>query len=198
MDLSADGPNVAYYLAGQPFVPDAPDLARTQISRTQAEGMVGGSVDVAHITGLDTVSPAGVGFAGTPHLRSSDAPDYFYFYAEPDDTVAGVSFATSYDGGSENVETDSDGGASQFLFELIGVSAHDYVVDGTGSNADYILNAFSGADGGQYIFLYGPANDSPRSVGVSTVKVWRVEGVVPPPQPTPEFWTSFIGSREII
>ena len=125
-----------------------------------------------------------------------DDPDFFD--AEPDDTVAGVSFATSYDGGSENVETYSDGGASQFLFELIGVSAHDYVVDGTGSDADYILNAVSGADGGQYISLHGPANDSPRSVGVSTVKVWRVEGVVPPPQPTPEFWTSFIGSREII
>lgn len=45
MDLSADGPNVAYYLAGQPFDSGVPDLARVQISRAQAEGVVGGSVD---------------------------------------------------------------------------------------------------------------------------------------------------------
>ena len=197
MEMSADGPNVAYYLAGQPFDPDAPDLERMQISRAQAEGMVGGAVDVAHITGLDTASPAGVGFAGTPHLRSFDAPDYFFFDTGPDDTVAGVSFATTYDGGSEDVEAASDGGASQFLFELIGVSAHDYSVR-IDTPSYYVLRADSGADGGQYISLYNISADSPRSVGVSTVKVWRVEGVVPPPQPTPEFWTSFVGSREIV
>lgn len=198
MDLSADGPNVAYYLAGQPFDTGAPDLARVHISRAQAEGMVGGSVDVAHITGLDTVSPAGVGFAGVPHLRSSDAPEHFYYATEPDDTVAGFSFATSYDGGSESVEADSDGGASQFLFELVGVSAHDYTVPAyaDGADTDYQLRAYSGSDGGQYISLYGPADDSPRSVGVSTVKVWRVDGFVPPTPPTPKFWTAFVGSKE--
>lgn len=202
MDLSADGPDVAYYLAGEAFESGAPELARVQISRAQAEGMVGGSVDVAYITGLDTATPLGVGFGGVPHLRDLYAPDWFYFYYDPDpgDAPAGFSFATCYDGGSEDTEVSLGGGASQFLFELVGPSANSYVALGFSGTPeeDYELRAFSGADGGQYISLDAPPGISPRHVGLTTVKVWRVDGFVPPAPPAQKFWTSFIGAKEIV
>ena len=194
MELSPSAPDVAYYLCGEPAPDGAPDtFTRAKIDRSFAvmahssEGVVA-VVDVNNFN-LDPLEYDVTTFDGVvPFLRYEDAGDNGGGIVE-------VNFRTSYDRGGVNIEDDVDGGASQFLMEITGASAHDFTVrardDSYGASPE--IKAFSGNDGGQYVSLIGYTT----AFGITRIKLWRVAGSLPPPPPS-NFWTSFIGSREII
>lgn len=159
---------------------------------TALEAYSGAStVEVAQITGIDTGSISTVTFGGVPRCLSvSD-----YSGGDPP-KIASVEATITYDGGGANAPTDPDGGGSVFLVELVGNQSHFSVHDGSGTQFAY-LEASVMADGGQSVFVYESGVLSLQDT-IWTIKIWRVtEGGTPPTEPT-EFWTSFVGSREII
>ena len=83
------------------------------------------------------------------------------------------------------------GGASKFLVALYGDGACDVGVE---KGATVRIAHYISGDGGQYINLSGPP-DRDLDARITRIVIWRVEG--DPPEPS-DFWTSFVGSREII
>ena len=199
MDLSPSAPDVAYYLCGEPAPFGTPDtFTRAKVDRATAAATHAGegTVAVADINNINLPGYDVTTFAGVVTLRDEGGPPEDWVYVNVGvDGITGISFATSYDGGGFNTEDDVGGGASQFLMEITGVTAHDFTVrarnDLPGTYPG--IGAFSNDYGGQHLGLSGYTG----SIDITRIKLWRVAGSAPPPPPS-NFWTSFIGSREII
>lgn len=147
-----------------------------------------GVVDVAHITGIDTGTISTTTFSGTPSCLFAQG-------YENEGILATVEAQITYDGGGTNVPTDPDGGASVFLVQLSGNVSGFIVLE---SDGDEYVTASTMADGGQSVVVYGGGIIPLQTSLWGGIKIWRVvEGDTPPPT-QPEFWTSFVGSREII
>ena len=147
-----------------------------------------GAVDVAHITGVDTGTISTTTFSGTPSCL------YAQEYTS-DDVVTTVEAQITYDGGGTSTPTAPDGGASVFLVQISGNVSGFIVLE---SDGDEYVTAATMADGGQSVLVYGGGIIPLQTSLWGGIKIWRVaEGGTPPPT-RPEFWTSFVGSREII
>jgi hypothetical protein len=83
---------------------------------------------------------------------------------------------------------------SNFLVELQGSQAGLFVVDNTASSPFAIYHYVS-SDDGQAIYLY--SSDEELFSGLTSIRIWRAD-VFPGDLPPGPFWTSFIGSHEII
>lgn len=82
-------------------------------------------------------------------------------------------------------------GASKFLVELQGPKAADFEHS---YGVPYSIHHYISDDGGQSIALESSSNDI--LTALTNIKIWRVESFqISEP---PNFWTSFIGSHEII
>lgn len=204
MELSPADPSVAYFLAGQSLPYDPPDsMRRERITRAEAVAALAdpGTTEVGHIQGIMgtmSVTP----LAGLPIMRDETGPPEGWVsrFLNGDGDVYGLSFATSYDLGGFSTQFDPDGGVSLFLFELTGSRVDEVEVlpyFETATPGGIRLNAVSGSDGGQYITLLH--DGSPElPLGITEMKVWRVDGDFGPVDPPPDpFWMSFVGAREI-
>lgn len=198
MELSPDAPDVAYYLCGEPMPDGVPDtFTRSKIDRAAAAAMHAGegTVAVADINNINLPGYDVTTFTGIVTLRDEGGPpEDWVFVSVGVGGITGIFFVTSYDKGGFDTEHDIDGGASQFLMEITGATAHDFTVR---ARNDFFetspeIKAFSGDDGGQYLSLVGYTD----VIDITRIKLWRVAGVVP--EPPPSFWTSFVNAREIV
>lgn len=106
-----------------------------------------------------------------------------------------ISFGLSYDQGfwDDHPGYPFMGGGSKLIVAVYG-QAQDFVTTDEIEDWYHIWHYVS-ADGGQTVKLDGIANAPPNPPEVfDRIIIWRVAG--DPAQP--EFWTSFVGSREII
>lgn len=101
-----------------------------------------------------------------------------------------ITITTTYDNGWWGDAPSGQFKPSIFLVELQGPSADQFAVDG----AVFGITHYVSADGGQSIYL-SSSNDE-LLTGLTRIKLWRAE--IFPGDDLAEFWTSFIGSREII
>lgn len=104
-----------------------------------------------------------------------------------------IGIRTTYDNGWWGDAPDGPFKPSNFLVELQGPSATQFVVDG----AVFSITHYVSEDGGQSIYL--SSSNGELLTGLTRVRLWRAE-IFPgddPATPT-EFWTSFVGSREIV
>ena len=185
-----DGDQYGYFIL-RPVYGEA--LSGERVDYVTALGVYSGAstVEVAQITGIDTGSISTVTFGGAPQCL------YVNDYSEgaPPEIVS-VEATITYDGGGTSVPTGPDGGGSVFLVELMGNQSYFDVYDGSGTQSAY-LHAAVMADGGQSVVVNENGVLSLQDT-IGTIKIWRVtEGDTPPTEPT-EFWTSFVGSREIV
>lgn len=162
----------------------AGDNARGQsISHSDAVASVAavGSRDVA-----DLAVPAGI---GTPALLPG--------HPKNDSFSGGASSITvgmTYDNGIWDDGT-PPWLASEFIVELQGAAAPDFVVLPTGSPAlPFSVHHYVSGDGGQSIILRSSV--AGLLTGLERIKIWRAT-LVPGTPPAP-FWTSFIGSHEAV
>ena len=102
-----------------------------------------------------------------------------------------ISITTTYDNGYWGDAPSGPFKPSNFLVELQGPSADQFVVS---DDAVFGITHHVSEDGGQYISL-SSSNDE-LLTGLTRIKLWRAE--VFPGDGLAEFWTSFVGSREII
>lgn len=200
MDLSPSASDVAYYLCGEPMPFGVPDtFTRAKVDRATAAATLAGegTVAVADINNINLPGYDVTTFAGVVTLRDGGGPPEDWVYVDVgEDGIAYIAFATSYDKGGFNIEHSIDGGVSQYLMEITGATAHDFTVRARDdfSETSPGIKAFSGDDGGQYLSLFGYTD----IIDITRIKLWRVGGVVSEPGPPSNFWTSFVGSHEII
>ena len=148
--------------------------------------------------------------ASAAHASSRDVADLDV----PGDIDGGTPFSTnpkfvSFTGGGSSVEIlmTYDNGIwgdgeppwtpSNFLVELQGPSVDQFVISNSGG-APFTIYHYVSADGGQSVYL--ASEDDLLLSAVTRIRIWRAEVFPgdPPPGPDPNFWTSFIGSHEII
>ena len=147
-----------------------------------------GTVPVVHISGIATGSPTETSFGGVPSFRAASYP------TSGSGKIIKVRVGTTYDRGGTNIPAAPDGGASAFLFELVGVQS-GYTV---GGSTEYSVNAWTFSEGGQLISVDGTTAPFLQDL-LTDIKIWRLPGTWEPSEPPPPaFWTSFVGSREII
>ena len=102
---------------------------------------------------------------------------------------------TTYDNGYwDDMPPGGSFAASYFLVELQGPNASEFVVEGDAFRIEHYVSA----DGGQSIYLNSSVDG--LLTGLTRIRVWRAEAFPgdPLPEPPSNFWTGFIGSREII
>lgn len=113
-------------------------------------------------------------------------------------TIEGGEFwgiITTYDNGYwDDMPPGESLAPSVFLVELQGPNAGDFVVQGDTFGVYHDVSA----DGGQVIYLNSPIGG--LTTGLTRIRIWRTGGFPggPLPEPPSNFWTSFIGSHEII
>ena len=183
-----DGDQVAYFILRPEYGVYPCPGERVNYETALGFHSSAGVVDVAHITEIDEDGFNTTTFSGTPSCR--DAQGY-----GPDDVLTTVEVRITYDRGGTNVPTDPDGGASVFLVQIIGNVSGFNVLE---SDMDEYVTASTMVDGGQSVFVHGEGIIPLQTSLWGGIKIWRVtEGGTPPPT-RPEFWTSFVGSREIV
>ena len=183
-----DGDQVAYFILRPEYGVNPCPGERVNYETALGFHSSVGVVDVAHITGIDTGVISTTTFSGTPSCL------YAQGY-ESGGVLVTVEARITYDGGGTNVPTDPDGGASVFLVQIIGNVSGFIVLE---SDGDEYVTASTMADGGQSVVVHGGGIIPLPTSLWGGIKIWRVvEGGTPPPT-QPEFWTSFVGSREII
>lgn len=97
---------------------------------------------------------------------------------------------TTYDNGYwDDMPPGGSFAASYFLVELQGPNASEFVVRGD----TFGIYHYVSPDGGQSIYLNSSVDG--LLTGLTRIRVWRVGSF--PGDPS-NFWTGFIGSREII
>ena len=148
-----------------------------------------GTVPVVHISGIVTGSPTETSFGGVPSFQLET------YHTSDSGKIIEVIVGTTYDRGGTGIPTDLDGGASIFLFELVGGQS-GYTV---GGSTEYSVNAWTFSEGGQLISVGGTTAPFLQDL-LTDIKIWRLSGIwdpSEPPPPQPAFWTNFLGAREI-
>lgn len=174
------GPGGAYF----GFYSDFGDVSRGEIisySSAVASAAAAGARDVGDI--------AIPGDLGSPNILDGHPRISF-----ANGNTSFIEVNMTYDNG-----TWDDGGppfqASNFLVELQGPDVASFVID---SDAPLGITHYVSSDGGQSIYLNSTV--AALFANLTRIKIWRA--VVfpgdPGPEPPSNFWTSFIGSREII
>ena len=106
-----------------------------------------------------------------------------------------IEIKTTYDNGYGEEMPDGPFRPSNFLVELQGSGVGGFVID---PDAVLGITHYVSSDGGQSIYL--SSTTSALFANLTRIKIWRA--VVFPGDPIPEppsnFWTSFVGAREII
>jgi hypothetical protein len=101
-----------------------------------------------------------------------------------------IDVGTTYDNGTWDDGTEP-WVASEFIVELQGSAAESFLV--TAAAVNYGINHYVSTDSGQHIYL--ESSTGLLLSGVTGIKVWRATFV--PGPPGDNFWTNFVGAREI-
>ena len=183
-----DGGQYGYFIL-RPVYGEA--LSGERVGYATALGVYSGAstVELVQIDDIDTDYISVTKFGGVPWCIDASS----FATGDPSKTII-VEAVITYDGGGIGWHDAPDGGESVFLVELVGNQSYFDVYDGSGTQSAY-LEAFVMSDGGQYVRVY-KTDAPPLQDTIWTIKIWRVGGT-PTIEPT-EFWTGFVGSREII
>jgi hypothetical protein len=220
MELSPPSVNVRYFVVypmvwweEDPHLGDSAPVSRATAATMLADPTTVGTADVYS---FDWSYDEGGSSAGGASLHSGPGPFSFgvpqlSFACDssvPDPRpCVGVSFSSfaSYAGGGRNVPMDPDGGVNAWLVEVTATDASGFGVD---SSALFTVECGASSDGGQSVGVgtSAYANGDPWGTFVplqdvlTRLQFWRIPTRIWPddPDPPPNFWTSFVGSHEII
>lgn len=143
-----------------------------------------GARDVADLSAPDLIDST----SATEHPMLLGAPS-------PNEDGKIWEIRTTYDNGYwDDMPPGESFAPSYFLVELQGPNAGDFVVQGDTFGVYHYVSE----DGGQYIYLKSSIGG--LATGLTRIRIWRTGGFPgdPLPEPPSNFWTSFIGSHEII
>lgn len=225
MELSPASPNVGYFLVypeawweADPHLGDSSAISRASAAAIIAEPT---SIATADIYGFDwspdvPLDPSEA-VPDNPVVWSNLTSEFFPYpetmpavsfgnygtYEEPLYRANIVPWFSAYAGGGINTPMDLDGGINAMLVEVTVTDAADLLRIGAGPlsvSDDFRILCSAGPDGGQ-AFSVRANNLTPISdfdEVFARIKVWRLPTRIWPVEPPAEFWTSFVGSREII
>lgn len=136
-------------------------------------------------------------------------PAYFYGEAGPSEyDMAAMQLVTKYTTPEGNWTSDLSGGNASdltglFLVGIKGPSQALFVPITNGDGTDpatlvgpSVVYAYSNTDGGQYISVVTPLTPYFQPQVDSVLIFAAYDGV--PPEPPPNFWTSFVNAREVV